>query len=64
MRSQGLRALVNILPEENQILLKYLCAFLSRVAQLSGILFMDLFDFADVNKMTKNNLGVITYRHF
>lgn len=49
VRVQGVMALVNIIPEENQIVLKYICNFLSRVS-----------DFSSKNMMTKANLGVCT----
>ena len=47
-RVQILGSLLNKLPEENQIILKYLCAFLARVVE-----------FSSVNKMSKENLGIV-----
>jgi hypothetical protein len=45
---QRLKEIVTRLPEENQIILRYLCGFLARVVE-----------FSSVNKMNKQNLGII-----
>ena len=47
-RITRLGTLLNKLPEENQIILKYLCAFLARVVE-----------FSSVNKMSRENLGIV-----
>jgi hypothetical protein len=47
-RISRLAGLLAKLPEENQIILKYLCAFLARVVE-----------FSSVNKMSRENLGIV-----